>query len=196
MALTKDDQWVSPSILKSSLAFPLTTDDKIRILEDRVIGWQLSIALGCYHQVRHGGFGALYIALSYFELIARYREGSVDHRNAGKKFRVGFQHFAAHTGFAADPDFATVRDLLYEGARCGLYHVGMTSKRVFIEGKRPQMFNYDSASSRLIIDPEQLISAMIDHFRAYIAALRAASDPMLQSKFLIKFDHDILPQFV
>jgi hypothetical protein len=196
MALDRSEHWVSPTIKKSDLAFPLSRSEKIRVFEDRVIGWQLSIALSCYHKVPHGGFGALYIALSYFELIARYREGSVDDQAAGRRFRTGFSDFARHIGITADPDYSIIESLLYKGARNGLYHIGMTSKRVFIEGKLPKMFNYDHPQQRLVIDPEKLITAIIGHFRAYTAALRSGSNPQLVSNFLTKFDHDILPQLV
>lgn len=196
MALTNGEHWVSPTIKKSDLTFPLTTEDKIRIFEDRVIGWQLSIGLACYQNVPHGGFGALYISLSYFEMIARYMQGSIDHSKAGNKFRNGFKHFAAAVGFAMDPTYSTVRDLLYEGARCGLYHVGMTSKRVFIGGNRPQMFDYDASLGRLVMDADKLIAAMISHFHRYIADLRIPANTALRTRFLTKFDHDILPQFM
>ncbi len=195
MALVNGEHWVSPTIKKSDLSFPLTIDEKIRVFEDRVIGWQLKIGLQCYHVVPHGGFGALYITLSYFELIQRYREGSIGHYQAGKKFRDGFLDFAKSIGYDGDPDYVTVRDLLYEGARCGLYHVGMTSKRVFIGGKRPRMFDYDAAGSRLVIDADLLITAMIAHFQAYTAALRVPGNSALRSNFEKKFDHDIGPQF-
>jgi len=195
MALTNGEHWVSPLIKKSDLSFPLTLDEKIRIFEDRVLGWQLSIGLACYHNVTHGGFGALYITLSYFEVFARYKVGSVDHKQAGKKFRDGFDHFAGSIGYDTDPDCSNVRDLLYEGARCGLFHVGMTSKRVFIGGNRPKMFDYDATHNRLVIDAHQLITAMIAHFKSYLVDLRTPSNAMLRANFVTKFDHDILPQF-
>jgi hypothetical protein len=194
MALANNEHWGGPTIKKSDLSFPLTIEEKIRIFEDRVLGWQLKIGLSCYRTVPDGGFGALYITLSYFELFARYKKGSVDHKKPGAKFRYGFADFAKSTGFASEPEYLTVRDLLYEGARCGLYHMGMTSKRVFIEGNRPKMFNYDAPLARLVIDPERLILAMITHFQAYVAALRGPGNTALHRKFVAKFDHDILPQ--
>jgi len=195
MALENGEHWVGPSIKKSDLSFPLSLEEKIRVFQDRVIGWQLSIGLACYHQVPHGGFGALYITLSYFELYARYKEGSIGHQQAGEKFRSGFDDFAVSIGYAADPNCQVVRDLLYAGARCGLYHVGMTNKKVFIGGNRSTMFEYDAANSRLVIDAAILISAMITHFRAYTALLRDTVNAQLRSNFVKKFDHDILPQF-
>jgi hypothetical protein len=194
MSIQASEHWVSPSIKKSDLTFPLSIEDKVRIFEDRVVGWQLSVGLGCYHTVAHGGFGALYITLSYFELFERYRQGSVDHWWAGQKFRDGFHEFAVSIGFDGDPNYDKVRDLLYEGARCGLYHVGTTSKRVFIAGKQPKMFDYDRTLARLVIDPDLLINAMIGHFKAYVAALRISTNTVQRANFEKKFDHDILPQ--
>lgn len=195
MADENGEHWVGPSIKKSDLSFPLTLEKKIQIFEDRVIGWQLSIGLACYHKVAHGGFGALYITLSYFELYERYKEGSLGHQEAGNKFRDGFDDFAESIGYSADPNCFIVCELLYAGARCGLYHVGMTGKRVFIGGNRPCMFDYDSANSRLVIDADSLISAMITHFRDYTSRLRDTANLQIRSNFIKKFDHDILPQF-
>jgi hypothetical protein len=154
----------------------------------------LEVGLGCFHQVPHGGFGALYITLSYFELIARYKAGSVDQNGAGAKFKDGFEDFATFTGFVSASEYPQVRDLLYAGARCGLYHVGMTKEKVFIGGGRTSMFEFDAASGRLVIDPQLLIEAVTKHFQSYIADLSKPSEAVLRSNFEKKFDHDILPQ--
>jgi hypothetical protein len=194
MALKGEEHYVGPTLKKSGLPANLGFDDKVCIFEDRVRGWQLEVGLGCYHKVRDGGFGALYVTLSYFELIARYRSGSTNTKKAGAKFAAGFKDFAIFTGFASSPAFPKVCELLYEGARCGLYHVGMTKEKVFIGGGRAEMFEFDAGTGRLVIDPGQLIEAMLRHFQAYIAELMDPANSKLRRDFLKKFDHDILPQ--
>ena len=57
MALDGEDQCLSPTILRSSLADVLSGADKITIFEDRVWGWQLNIAKRCC-DIPNGGFGA------------------------------------------------------------------------------------------------------------------------------------------
>jgi hypothetical protein len=194
MALKNEEHYVGPTLKRSGLPAILGFEDKVSILEDRVRGWQLEVALNCYRQVRDGGFGALYIALSYFELIARYRSGSTSTSNAGVKFEAGFMDFATFTGFVSAPEFTKVSEMLYEGARCGLYHIGMTKEKVFIGGGRSAMFEYDAGSGRLVIDPGLLIDEMLRHFQSYIAELMNPANAALRAKFLTKFDHDVLPQ--
>ena len=193
MARTPAGHWVSPITLRDSLPVALTPEIKIRLFKERVLGWQLDIALECM-KIEHGGFGALHIAFSYFELIGRYREGDTGRYDAGVWFDKGFNHFAAFQGYATKPHWTTVRARLWQGARNGLYHIGMTSKHVFIQGQQPSMLAYEPTLDRVIIDPEKLIGAMRDHFLDYIQILEAGSDLTLRSHFLNKFNHDILPQ--
>lgn len=194
MALKGDEHYVGPTIKRSGLPAVLGFEDKVCIFEDRVRGWQLEVGLKCYHLVPDGGFGALYITLSYFELIARYRLGSIDHKKAGARFRAGFKNFATFTGFVADPNHEAVGRLLYDGARCGLYHVGMTKQKVFIGGGRAATFDFDTGTGRLVIDPGRLIDAILLHFQSYIAELMDPANANLRANFIKKFDHDILPQ--
>lgn len=196
MALKDDEHFVSPTLKKGDLPRKLTFDDKVRIFEDRVRGWQLKVGLDCYYKVPDGGFGALYITLSYFELFARYKKGSVDHAKAGKTFREGFQDFATFTKFGPLPEYTVVRDLIYEGTRCGLYHVGTTTKRVYISGQGTGMFDYQAPQNRLVINPEHLIKGMLQHFENYIKNLRDPLNVELRKSFEKKFDHDILPQII
>ena len=52
----------------------------------------------------------------------------------------------------------------------------------------------DAGSERLVIDPGQLIEAMLRHFQKYISDLMNPAEAKLRAKFIRKFDHDILPQ--
>jgi hypothetical protein len=186
--------WISRRYKKSSFTFPLTFEDKVKIFKDRVEGWQLHISRSCYKRIPHGGFGALYICLSYFEMIARYRQGSIDHDNSNEYFRSGFTCFSKRIGFDSDPNFTIVRKLILKGVRNGLYHICMTRDQVYISGDIQHVFDYDASTSKLVINPGLLIEEILADFKDYISSLRNISKKTLRNHFERKFDHDILPQ--
>lgn len=192
--LRMEPQRISPKYEKIDFPNPLTFDQKVEIFRDRVEGWQLGIARQCFQAIPHSGFGALYICLSYFEMIARYRSGDISNGKVRYFFQQGFRQFADGRPIARHPDFSTISDLLYEGARCGLYHISSTAKKVYISGDRPDAFTYDSALSRLIIHPGILIDEILFDFGIYISRLIEPAEQVLRTNFQKKFNHDILPQ--
>src|SRR4051812_36300298 len=129
MARINDLTWVSPLRRKDELAFPIGLDVKVDIFEERTFGWQIAIADQCYrglmdsHGTRispgvpHSGFGALYIILSYFEMISKYHEGDLS-EVSGKWFINGVKLVYPELSTKADQ----ILQKLWEGARCGLYH--------------------------------------------------------------------------
>jgi len=189
-----EPHWISRNFKRGDFSLPLSFEDKLKIFADRVEGWQLLVADDCYRKIPHGGFGALYIVLSYFEMMGRYKEGNVGDKDAGEWFKKGFEDYATSTGFISAPEYQTVKSALYKGARCGLYHMGMTSKKVYIEGGRAKGFNYDATRQRLIIDPGRLIDEILAHFRAFLEDLKNPGNVKLRRHFEHKFDHDISPQ--
>lgn len=191
--LIMEPQFISPKYQKTDFPPPISLDQKIEIFRDRVEGWQLDVAREC-QKIPHSGFGVLYICLSYFEMVARYQAGSTSHSDVGKFFKAGFSRFIAGKPISRDPNFQTVRKVLYEGARCGLYHISTTSKGVYISGDRSESLTYDANLSRLVIHPGKLIDEICTDFKGYIAQLQNPAEASLRNNFEQKFDHDILPQ--
>lgn len=188
-----EPHWISPKYEKSHFTLPLSFDQKVEIFRDRIDGWQLNIAKECQH-IQHAGFGVLYICLSYFEMVARFRAGDTSIYKSREFFRRGFRAFARGKPIAVSPHFNTVVDLLYEGARCGLYHISTTAQGVYISGDRPDSLTYDAGLKRLVIHPGKLIEEIVDDFKKYVTRLSKPGESLLRTNFERKFDHDILPQ--
>lgn len=208
MALLKIDMlisevhYVSPHFRKDQLPFPLPLDVKIAIFEDRVLGWQLKVAEELFfgakaadgslipHHIQHNGFAVLYILLSYFEMIPKYREGDLS-EESGLWFKKGIsQVFPEIVSHAAE---TAILASMWTGARNGLYHSAMTKRQVFVSGEA-NCIDYDATKRRLILNPGVVAQRAIAHFASYIAQLRDPSQSVLRGNFQKKFDREILPQ--
>jgi hypothetical protein len=204
MAKIAGEHWVSFKRKKSSLSFPLTLDAKIELFQERIEGWQISIADQCYRGVLdasgnrmspgipHSGFGALYLLLSYFEMIAKYKAGDLS-EVSGAWFKKGVKEIYPELASRAETEKLQILTKFYKGARCGLYHAGLTSKYVFISGD-PAFIEFDAVSGMLIINPGDMIDRVAGHFRDYCQRLRKPAETTLRAKFEAKFDAEILPQ--
>ena len=82
---------------------------------------------------------------------------------------------------------------MWKGARNGLYHSAMTNSKVFVSGDAVCL-DYDPAQKRLVVNPGAVVRRIIQHFQNYTARLRNPANIDLRAHFLMKFDHDILPQ--
>ena len=138
--------WISPSYQDTSFSAPHSIDIKIILFEDRVLGWKLNIADQIMNGAKradgseerspipHGGYAALDIITSYFEMIAKYENGYAKTRRSEEHFRLGvYSVFPELRNFQASANVPGVQgnvvsivdcvlDVLYEGLRCGLYH--------------------------------------------------------------------------
>ncbi|MDB6025981.1 MAG: hypothetical protein JWM68_2204, partial [Verrucomicrobiales bacterium] len=200
MAKIAGEHWVSAKRKKDALSFPLTVEAKIDLFEERIQGWQISIADQCYRgvldntgnrissSIPHSGFGVLYMLLSYFEMIAKYEAGDLSEVSA-IWFKEGIK--------SVYPELTTRTERIlvkfYKGARCGLYHAGLTSKYVFISGDVASI-EFDSISGMLVINPGDMIDRVANHLKIYCQQLRDPAQTLLRSNFEKKFDADILPQ--
>lgn len=203
MVLT-NTHWVSPTIKKCDLTFPLSLDDKIRVFEDRVLGWQLRIADELYSGVedaggnripsliKHNGFAVLYIILSYFEMIPKFEAGNFS-EVSGIWFKRGVM--AVLPEVAGNPDEISILSGMWKGARNGLYHSAMTKKNVFISGEA-NCLDYDQANKQLTINPGALARRSIVHFKDYIARVRNPANVTLRKNFEAKFDKEIGAQII
>ena len=176
-------------------------EKKIDVFEAQMWGWQLHVADlivngGRNHDgdtdvnaIPHSAFAALQVALVYFEAIAKYEAGYTG-RESRRYFEAGVLSVFPIVGTL--PYLATRRflEFLYEGARCGLYHLAMTAPGIQL-ARTGQAFTVDSDPTRVIIDPHTLIPQLKAHFAAYIARLRDPNETLLQQRFEKCFDHKL-----
>jgi hypothetical protein len=131
----------------------------------------------------------LSIVVSYFEMIAKYREGySEAERERGRKrgqnrsgefFRKGvrsaFPELVGHT----DDDLVD----LYREMRNGLYHQGITGDRVVISWRFRDAIAGGQAGQPFTINPRLLVERLREHLARYTADLRAPENRDLRDRF-------------
>jgi len=176
-------------------------DDKITLFIDRISGWQLDIANKCINgeknasgkvirQVIEGsGLATLSIVLSYFETIAKFREGYLG-RSSGPYFKEGvrlvFPQLSQHPKTVVDD----ILKILYSGARCGLYHSSTISSKILLTGNFASALGYDTNRRMLVINPHLLVPVLKEHLRMYEQELRNPANTLLRQNFETRFNSE------
>lgn len=179
----------SPSLTNED--FPLlfddwTVEDKVRLFEDQVLGWQLKIADDIINTHAsdnpHAGFAVLSILLNYFEMIGKHIQGYVGNSQSKAHFRVGLVNV-----FPELRDKSRVISVLYEDARCGMYHEALIGKRIILTRNYDVPIHVIDENIPIIaIDPHSLTTNLIGHFTAYIGSLRSAEENDIVLRNFIK----------
>ena len=184
--------WTSPRFTSEKLLSG-KLEDSIDIYEDRIKGWFLDHARSLL-AAPYSEIAVLQLALGYFEGYAIYRNG-VDSKGRSKKFfRQAFMEVFPYAkrgkvqGIDPSPDaIEKLADLLYEEARCGLFHEGMIRHRILLaKASAPISVSAHKTTGEIgaiVIDPGKFLGAVEVHFTDYIAKLRDTKNPDLRSKF-------------
>ncbi len=165
-------------------------NDKITIFEDRVMGWQLEIAEQLADRVKHSGFAVLSILVSYFEMIAKFRDGYCQDTRSSDYFKKGMRWVFPQEQFTDAQLKLTYREL-----RSGLYHASITGPRVILSRDfvRPICCTEISGRTMLEVNPHSLPRALQEHFASYIRDLRDPDQLTLRQQFQQRFDHQGSP---
>ncbi|MGA2284987.1 MAG: hypothetical protein ABSG55_01790 [Dehalococcoidia bacterium] len=180
-----EPHWIGPHLLENFFGkrFPdsLSFEDKVIIFSDTVQGWQLDVADRLLRNDRHAGFAALSVVLSYFEMIARYRDGRWEYeRDSAERFKDGVRWVYSDL---PDPG---VLDPLWETVRNGMYHRATTKRGVVLDGEFPVAI--ELKGSTVEINPHLLVRDLQQHFGRYVADLLDASQEELRTNFQTVFD--------
>jgi hypothetical protein len=181
---------ISPNYYNTSFKWPLTTDDKITIFNDRTLGWQLTVAEYLLKNHKHGGFAVLSIVMSYFEMIAKYYDGYAEIGCSESYFKKGVFLVFPEIGKNSQQIMEDFLDRLYKKCRCGMYHNGITGGRIILTGGSGAPMIFDPLKTLLIINPHKLVPVLITHFQDYIKQLRDPSNKRLRENFQKRFDFD------
>jgi len=194
--------WITPYSQRSCFGRSLTFDDKVKIFYEQTLGWQLDIADACINgrdfqgtkdgPIKHSGYAVLHIVLSYFEMIAKMKDGYTQDYQAKRYFKKGvrdvFPDLSQYGANLPDDQDALVK-ILYHSARCGLYHAGITAGRIKLLGKKMPALTYDEKRRYLTINPHNLVLRLKEHFEDYVNDLRQPSNVPLRENFERRFDY-------
>jgi len=201
MKIDFDDWQVTPERYRSDLALPLSVDDKITIFWERVDGWQLGIADQIINGVKDkngktiiepipdSAFAVLHIVLNFFETVAKYREGYAGKYKANLYFKRGvkavFPELAQHSKDLID----RLLEMLYGETRCGLYHCGFSSSKVFVRSDINGSIGL-TREGRLVINPQILVPNLRKYLKRYVERLHDINNTELRRNFEKRFDYD------
>jgi len=211
----KDDvnMRISPSHQDTDFRYPLSIEDKIVLLEDRILGWKLNIAEQVINgqrdsdgaiikePIQHAEFATLDILFSYFEMIGKYEAGYADEYESKSHFKEGAYAVFPVLKMPLPPPVIGVQgvvrpiadevlDLLYKGVRCGLYHAGVTNSKIVLTGGVEHPLSFDIQNKMLIINPHLLVDAIKTHFAGYITRLQDSTNEELRINFEKRFNYD------
>ena len=181
---------------------PFAIETKVEIFYEQTLGWQLHIAdlianggdpLGGGTKVaniEHSDFAVLQICLSYFETIGKYRALA---KGDGANFRAGAKDVFPELQNIPENIRTNLLDVLYKGARCGLYHNSRTSSGVGL-GQPPNgaAMGYDPGSRILVISPERLPQVLKSHLERYRLELLDSNNRAVRRSFELRFDQDFV----
>jgi hypothetical protein len=182
--------YVSRKFLNTDFSSPPTLDEKIKVFEDRVLGWQIEIAEEIRSQIesggengafRHAGYALVTLLFSYFEMIAQYIEGTSSNGGSKATFLRGFCYVFPATSLSS-PEIEEV----YKRVRCGMYHDGYTKFGTLISGNFSPTVSLENSTVK--VNPHTLVDDISAHFVGYIATLNTVTNVAERTKFENTFD--------
>lgn len=179
--------WITPKSKANEFNEPLTFDDKIRILKEQVMGWQIEVAEKNI-QIPDSGYGILAILFSYFEMIAKFHDGYEGYSESENYFNKGFlMVFYDLKGFDEN-QIKSALNILYKNGRCGQYHSGLAEGSIILSGTFKHTIRYSPDIIGIFINPHKLVFAIKEHFVEYIAKLENTKNTELRTNFEKRFD--------
>ncbi|MCK5038147.1 MAG: hypothetical protein KAS16_03510 [Thermoplasmata archaeon] len=179
--------WITPKSKANEFDNPLNIEDKIRIFEEQVLGWQIEIAEKLA-TVPDSGYGVLAIMFSYFEMIAKFYDGYGGYSKSEKYFNNGFLMVFVDVKEIDKKEIKSALKILYQSGRCGQYHSGLAEGKIFLSGSIQHAIEFNPEIEGIFINPEKLISAIKQHFYEYVAKLKNTNNDELRANFERRFN--------
>jgi hypothetical protein len=152
---------------------PYNINDKIKIYERQIKEWFLNKVS---RSIRGKNYGmiVLMVCLSYLEGVQQYRNGrSSENRESRAFFRESLNRIYPELNHWQ-------LKKLYEQARCGLFHNGMTDSMIVYSYDYDQAFDFNEEGT-IKINPKILLTDIKKDFRKYLKELR--TNPELRDRF-------------
>lgn len=180
---------ISPHFQDIDFPSGMSLDQKIEVFADRIDGWQLGIAKQCVDTIPHSGFAVLSIVCSYFEMIAKFKDGFTGEEKSKYYFEKGFGEFLSHFPNITLNSRDELTKRMWRGVRCALYHAGITGPNIELSGDFNCSVAFASPPDKVQINPHKLVPDLQDYFQSYIRELRNQKNEDLRRKFETRFDY-------
>lgn len=147
---------------------------KIAVFLDRVEGWQIGIADLLSITIPSSGWPVLRILFSYFEMIAKYRDGFTEKGRSAEYFTKGVAWVFEGEDFFSNK-VTSLAEVIYEDGRCSLYHGCSLGKKILLKYdlRVPLCENYEGDG--IVINPKLFSQFIRRNLFSYVDELRRQS---------------------
>ena len=178
LGVYRENQYFAFDQRNNILLDPLNIDHKIMIYERQVKEWFLNRA-SYYLRGKKNGFVVLMICMSYFEGVEELRNLDANITSSNQLFQQSIKRLY--------PEFNSSNiTKLYNEARSGLFHLGMTRKRIIINNSYDSSIWFENRNN-IKINPRKLLIDIKKDFKKYIRDLNNRNNMALREKFDLKF---------
>jgi hypothetical protein len=195
---------ISPYSTNKTRPLPHDYATKVALFWERFHGWKFDIAKKMLDGwkaedgkdmpgVPHSGYAAMDVMFSYFEPLAKHRDGYLDPndiRKSGVYFKKGVKNVFGFGGHAPDV-VDKLLGILWTGIRCGLYHSGQTKKGVLISGEPAEAIRFAVDDEIVIVNPHRLADGLIWHVATFRdELLKEGENSVLGKNFIARYNYD------
>ena len=153
---------------------------KVRLFQEQIQGWIIDVAKEIkQRQIGHADFAILSILLSYFENIGKYKVGYGQNGKSDYYFRKGLR--LVYPSIRKHGRSKVLTKLIYDQARCGMYHVGFTGNQIVLDCSISK--GIKMSGKMVKICPEKLIIDLQSHFNQYCKDLKNSNNKTLRTNF-------------
>ena len=161
-------------------------NDRIDVYEDRVRGWLIDCG-PILNRHEHAGFGVLQIGLAYLEGFSIFLRGEDGRYRSFQFFQEGLSSVFSEVASLPIPARDAFAKIMYQDGRCGLFHFGMTRRRVVLSDGQP-VFRVktdptDQSVEEILIDRYGFIEQIDRHHSRYVARLRDLAEVEIRKNF-------------
>lgn len=154
-------------------------EHKLRLFQEQIQGWTLDVLKEIKIKVGHSDFAMLAVMMAYFENIQKFRDGFDRDGRSEYYFTEGLKW--VYPKFKSHKNSKVLGKLVYEQARCGMYHVGLTGTQIIMDCSISSGIGIVKGNIKMC--PEKLINDMQQHFDQYIKDLKNPTNITLRTNF-------------
>jgi hypothetical protein len=176
---------IAPNFTLADINSPPTLENKIEVFQRRVIGWQIDIADQLLQKIEDSGFAALAVLGSYPEMMWQYRNGQLSKGKSRQAFCEEMTRIYPLFDLKY-PQNKDALDRIYDEVRCGMYHSGITKKRVALSGSFNSAIEI-ALDGSVKVNPHLWPEDFRQYLYNYIAQLRDTRNEDLRQKFETRF---------
>lgn len=174
LGLYRENKYYAYDQRDDILLDPLNINHKIIIYERQVKEWFLNRA-SSYLRGKKNGFIVLMICMSYFEGVEEFRNLNESITSSNQLFKQSIRRLY--------PELSSLNiTKLYNEARSGLFHSGMTRKRIIINNSYDLSIWFENHDN-IKISPKKLLIDIKKDFNKYIRDLNNINNTALREKF-------------